>query len=130
VLQHPAIFDLQFKAAHTRITAFTNQPMRWYRPGRAFYNQTMLDTLRIMPGYEPQVALASMVPLDVSPPTHDPQFTAWYAAQFIFPGAILILHGGAIAHAEKTATALTLLLQELKSRDYRVVTLSELWDHS
>jgi len=81
-----------------------------------------------MPGYEPRFALASMLPVDTFKPTDDALFTAWYVTQHIFPGAILVLHGGAAERCQQTAKALTLILNELKQRGYRTVTLSELWD--
>jgi peptidoglycan/xylan/chitin deacetylase (PgdA/CDA1 family) len=81
-----------------------------------------------MEGYEPRFALASMLPVDTFQPTNDPTFTAWYVSQFIFPGSILLLHGGSVARSDNTALALGRILKQLKALNYRVVTLSELWD--
>lgn len=122
------LFTAQFKAAHQILANHTQQPLRWYRPGRGLYNQSMLQTLRTMPGYEPRFALASMLPLDTFKPTHLAPFTVWYASQFVFPGAILVLHGGSAAQAHQTAQVLPILLKILTVQGYRIVTLSELWD--
>lgn len=127
-LLRPEIFAEQLSVAHRYISAMLHQPLRWYRPGRGLYNKTMFHCLQQMPGYIPRFALASMLPVDTFKPTDDSQFTAWYVAQHIFPGAILVLHGGTAERSKQTANALTLILDELKQRNYRTVTLSELWD--
>lgn len=124
----PAAFAEQLHAAHQRISRQYHQPLRWYRPGRGLYNKAMLHVLQQMPGYVPQFALASMLPLDTFKPTNEAAFTAWYVSQHIFPGAILLLHGGSLERCQQTAKALPLILAELDQRRYRVVTLSELWD--
>lgn len=127
-LLHPEVFAAQLSAAHQRIALQHHQPLRWYRPGRGLYNKAMLRCLQQIPGYEPQFALASMLPVDTFKPTDDVSFTAWYVSQHIFPGAILVLHGGSAARCSQTAKALTLILAELRQRDYQTLTLSELWD--
>lgn len=127
-LLYPEIFAAQLDVAHQRIALQYHQPLRWYRPGRGLYNKAMLHYLQQMPGYEPRFALASMLPVDTFKPTDDALFTAWYVSQHIFPGAILVLHGGSAARSRQTAKALTLILNELKQRDYQTMTLSELWD--
>ncbi len=127
-LLHPEVFATQLRAAHQRITRQYHQPLRWYRPGRGLYNKAMLHVLQQMPGYVPQFALASMLPVDTFKPTNEAAFTAWYVSQHIFPGAILLLHGGSLERCRQTAKALPLILAELHQRSYRVVTLSELWD--
>lgn len=127
-LLHPEIFAAQLSAAHQRISLQYHQPLRWYRPGRGLYNKAMLRCLQQMPGYVPRFALASMLPVDTFKPTDDVLFTAWYVTQHIFPGAILVLHGGSAVRCRQTAKALTLILNELKQRDYQTMTLSELWN--
>ncbi len=131
-LLKPAAFDAQFKEAHQLITqqiiSPSQHPLRWYRPGRGLYNKAMLRTLKEMPGYVPRFALASMLPVDTFKPTHDAEFTAWYASQHFFPGSILVLHGGSLERCEQTARALPLILTELHKQGYKVITLSELWD--
>ncbi|MCU0548242.1 MAG: polysaccharide deacetylase family protein [Leptolyngbya sp. Prado105] len=127
-LLHPEVFAAQLSAAHRYISAMHHHPLRWYRPGRGLYNKTMLRCLQQMPGYVPRFALASMLPVDTFKPTADSVFTVWYVTQHIFPGAILLLHGGTAERSKQTAQALPLILNELKQRNYRTVTLSELWD--
>ena len=127
-LYHPEIFNLQMREAHKHLSIYTNQPIRWYRPGRGLYNAKMVEVLRQFPGYEPRFALASMLPIDTFQPTSDTRFTAWYASQFIFPGSILLLHGGSVSRSENTAAALPAILKILYERGYQVVTLSQLWE--
>jgi peptidoglycan-N-acetylglucosamine deacetylase len=127
-LQPPKQFEQQLRAAHQCLIAHTHQPIRWYRPGYALYNPKMLVALKQMPGYEPYFPLASMLPIDPYKLTNHPKFTALYTAQFIFPGAILLLHAGSVQRCANTTATLRILLQELRRRSYRVVTLSELWD--
>lgn len=122
----PKVFATQLNAAHQRI-AKHHQP-QWYRPGRGLYNKAMLQALQQMPSYVPRFALASMLPVDTLKPANDAAFTAWYVRQHIFPGAILLLHGGSLERCQQTAKALPLILTELSQQGYRVVTLSELWD--
>ncbi len=128
-LQHPELFALQMREAHNRICKDCNQPIRWYRPGRGLYAKSMVPKLQAMPGYEPRFALASMIPVDTFKPTDNALFSAWYVSRFVFPGSILVMHGGSAERSENTATALPLLLDYLRQKDYRVVTLSELWDN-
>lgn len=121
-------FTGQFWQAHHQLYNITQQPIRWFRPGRAFYTPDMVNLLKQAAGYEPRMALASMVPLDTTYPTHHPIFTQWYLSQFIFPGSILLLHGGSALRTANTVSALSILLRLLYEKQYRVVTLSELWD--
>ena len=121
------LFEKDFTEANEKLVHLSHQPIRWYRPGRAFYNQIMLDILRQFSSYEPRFALASMIPLDTFKLTNNPKFTAWYISQFVFPGAILVLHAGSLERDKNTAIALQLLLKKLHRWGYQVVTLSELW---
>ncbi|MGB3296084.1 MAG: polysaccharide deacetylase family protein [Phormidesmis sp.] len=127
-LLHPEVFAAQLNAAHERIARQYHQSLRWYRPGRGLYNKAMLRVLQQMPGYVPRFALASMLPVDTFKPTNDAVFTAWYVRQQIFPGSILVLHGGSLQRCQQTAKALSLILADLHQRGYKVVTLSELFD--
>jgi peptidoglycan/xylan/chitin deacetylase (PgdA/CDA1 family) len=126
----PTAFERDFKEAHEILTRLTGRAPRWYRPGRALYNGSMRSFLRGFPGYEPRFALASMMPLDTGEGTNDPGFTARYLSGFIFPGAILVLHGGSEGRDANTAIVLEILLEQLYRRGYEVVTLSELVDRS
>lgn len=121
-------FDRALRESHDRLVGFTDQPIRWFRPGRGLFTQSMVEALRTMPGYEPRFALASMLPVDTFRPADDPRFTAWYVSQHIFPGSILLVHGGTPQQSRQTAEALKLILPELKRRGYRVTTFSDLWD--
>jgi peptidoglycan/xylan/chitin deacetylase (PgdA/CDA1 family) len=124
----PEAFETELRQSHERITTFTDQPIRWFRPGRGLFNHAMVEALRRMEGYEPRFALASMLPVDTFRPTDSPRFTAWYVGQHIFPGSILLLHGGTPQQSRHSAEALTVILAELQQRGYRVTTLSDLWD--
>lgn len=130
---HPQEFERQLQEAHDRLLLLTGlEQIRWYRPGRGLYNQEMVAAIKRLSdstSYELKLALASMIPIDTYELLHrSPQFIAWYISQFVFPGAILVLHGGSIARAKQTAAALSIILEELRQQDYRVVTLSDLWD--
>jgi peptidoglycan/xylan/chitin deacetylase (PgdA/CDA1 family) len=122
------LFERQLIASDKRIREFTDQPIRWYRPGRGLYTPSMEEALGRMKGYQPRFALASMLPVDTFRPTADPRFTAWYVRQHIFPGSILVLHGGSMEMAKHAAEALPAILDDLSRQGYRVVTFSELWD--
>lgn len=124
----PAQFARHFQDAHNRITDLIQQPLRWYRPGRGLYNRAMVDHIRLTPGYESLVALASMVPFDTLRPLSAPNLNTWYLAQFIFPGAIFVMHGGSMERCVQTAQALPTLLNLMDRQGFRVVTLSELYD--
>ena len=121
-------FEQQFHHTHDRLVEqVADYPIRWYRSGRAFYNPPMHQVIQQAQGYEPYFALASMLPLDTLTATAEPSFTATYIAQHVFPGAILLLHGGSVERSKNTAAALRLILPRLRSQGYRVTTLSTLW---
>ncbi|MBE9140607.1 polysaccharide deacetylase family protein [Nodosilinea sp. LEGE 07088] len=124
----PAQFARHFQEAHDRITNLIQQPIRWYRPGRGFYNQDMVARLKLTPGYESQIALASMIPFDTLRPLSTPNLNTWYLAQFIFAGAIFVMHGGSLERCVQTAQALPTLLTLIEHQGLRTVTLSELYD--
>ena len=127
-LQSLPQFKSQFQNTHCLLTEHVpEQVIRWYRPGRAFYNPWMLEVVKQTNGYEPYFALASMLPLDTIARTSEPTFTARYVAQHVFPGAILLLHGGSIERSRNTGTALQLILPNLRALGYRITTLSDLW---
>lgn len=130
----PQQFEQQLKEAHEKLLELTgNDGIRWYRPGRGFYNQTMLKAianLTAADNYDLQLVLASMIPFDTFDLTNHPWLTAMYAKQMIFPGAILVFHANSIKVANNTAIALTTILEDLRQRGYRIITVSELLDHS
>ncbi|ELS02960.1 putative xylanase/chitin deacetylase [Xenococcus sp. PCC 7305] len=102
--------------------------IRWFRPGRAFYNGCMFKVLREMTSYYDKFALASMLPLDTLPIVNNPRFTIKYLSRFIFPGSILLLHGGDLKRTSNTVEVLETLLPKLRQQGYQVVTLSKLWE--
>jgi peptidoglycan/xylan/chitin deacetylase (PgdA/CDA1 family) len=124
----PVEFERHFREANDRITEIIQQPLRWYRPGRGLYNRTMLEQLKLTPGYESLVALASMIPFDTLRPLDEPTLTTWYLSKFIFPGAIFVVHGGSLERCRQTAQVLPQLLNLLAEQGYRVATLSTLYD--
>lgn len=126
-LQSPKQFRQQFQTTHERlIEQVPDLVIGWYRPGRALYSPVMLQVLKET-AYNPYFALASMLPLDTLAATAEPAFTAQYTLQHVFPGAILLLHGGSVERSKNTAQALKLLLPQLTAAGYQVRTLSELW---
>jgi peptidoglycan/xylan/chitin deacetylase (PgdA/CDA1 family) len=125
----PTEFNEEIIQAHQTIDKYTSTPIKWFRPARGRYNQTMLKTLQKMEdkyGYIPKFALASEIPLDTFLVTRNPEFTFNYLNKFIFPGAILLLHGGTLARVQNTVATLSLLLPHLHKLGYEVVTLTEL----
>lgn len=127
----PNELEEEIQQAHEILTRENQTVVKWFRPGRGRYNKTMTKTLAKMAntvGYYPQFALASMIPLDTFQFTNHPQFTARYVSQFIFPGAILVLHGGSIARTNQTVVALKQILSYCRRHHYRVVSLSQLYE--
>ena len=128
----PQQFELQLKEAHDRLLELTgSEGIRWYRPGRGFYNQTMLKAIANLTAednYDLQLVLASMIPFDTFEITNHPRLTAMYTKQMVFPGAILVFHANSLKVAKNTAIALASILKDLRQRGYRIVTVSELLD--
>ena len=126
----PQQFERQLKEAHEQLLDLTgSKGIRWYRPGRGFYNREMLKAianLTAAENYDLQLVLASMIPFDTFEITNHPWLTAMYAKQIIFPGAILVFHANSIKVAKNTAIALKLILEDLRRRGYRIVTVSQL----
>ncbi|MEM8832207.1 MAG: polysaccharide deacetylase family protein [Cyanobacteria bacterium P01_G01_bin.19] len=132
-LLSPQQFEQQLKEAHEKLLELTpNRVVRWYRPGRGFYNQAMLkaiSNLTAQENYDLKLVLASMIPFDTFELTNHPWLTALYARQMIFPGAILVFHANSIRVANNTAIALKVILQDLRQKGYRIVTVSELFGY-
>ncbi|MGF1491981.1 MAG: polysaccharide deacetylase family protein [Microcoleaceae cyanobacterium] len=124
---NPEEFEQEFQQAHQELVQNTTATLKWFRPARGRYNKAMLESVRRIGGYYPQVALASMLPLDTYEFSYDPQFTARYVSRFIFPGSILVFHGGSEIRARNTAVALQQTLAYLQANRYRVVTLTDLF---
>ena len=123
-------FKTEIKQTHEILSSNKTKPkIQWFRPGRALYNQDMLKILKEMTGYQNKFALASMLPLDTFPIINNPDFTIQYISQFIFPGSILLLHGGEKEITANTVKVLEQLLPKLIEQEYKVVTLSDLWTY-
>lgn len=128
----PQRFEQQLKQAHEQLLELTEgNTIRWYRPGRGLYNQKMLQAiarLTAKDSYDLKLVLASMIPFDTFDFTNHPLLTAVYAKQIIFPGAILVFHAGSTKIAQNTAIALEIILEDLRQKNYRIVTVSQLLD--
>ena len=126
----PQQFEQQLKEAHEKLLELTgNSEIRWYRPGRGLYNQKMLQAianLTAAENYDLRLVLASMIPFDTFDFANHPWLTATYTRQMIFPGAILVFHANSLKVAQNTAIALETILEDLRRRDYRIVTVSDL----
>lgn len=127
----PQRFETQLKETHEKLLELTNgNEIRWYRPGRGFYNQEMIRTitrLTAQDNYDLQLVLASMIPFDTFDFANHPWLTAIYAKQMIFPGAILVFHANSLKVARNTAIALETILEDLRRREYQAVSISQLW---
>ncbi|MEM8638975.1 MAG: polysaccharide deacetylase family protein [Cyanobacteria bacterium P01_G01_bin.54] len=123
----PAVFRHEIQQAHQLLTTTVDTKVQWFRPGQVLYNRAMLQTLQALSGYQPRFALGSAFPLDTRWPTCQPNFTLPYLKPFIFPGAILVLHGGTAQRSTNTARVLQRLLPHLQQQDYQMVTLSQLF---
>lgn len=125
----PHDFESEINQTHEILSRNNVQTeIKWFRPGRALYNGGMLNILREMTGYYNKFALASLLPLDTFPLVSNPKLTIKYISQFIFPGSILLLHGGSKKRTTNTVQVLNQLLNKLRQQEYKVVTLSELWN--
>ena len=92
----------------------------WMRPGSGFYSTAMIE-IADKHGY--RIALGSIYP-------YDPQIgSAWVSANYVLwkarPGSIIVLHDYG-KRGERTVEALEVILPELATRGYEVITLSEL----
>lgn len=93
---------------------------QFFRPGSGFFNQRML---RVVSKLNYRLALGSVYP-------HDPQISnakinARHILSMTRPGAIIICHD----RRPWTAPMLRIVLPELRSRGYEIMTLSALLQH-
>jgi len=114
----PAAFEDAVRDAGNVLRRFG--PVRWLRPGSAWYNRTMLDAIE-REGY--RCALGSVYPYDGRVPSV--RLAAAYILANVRPGAVIVLHEGG-ARGARTAAILRRVLPALRAHGYRVVTLSEL----
>ena len=115
----PAVeFERELLQTHELLARFG--PVRWFRPGHAWFNRRMLDQLH-RHGY--RCAMASTYALEFLP------VPAPYAARHILlnvgPGGLIVLHDG-VPDLERTLAVLERILAALRRRGYPVVTVSEL----
>ena len=95
-------------------------PVRWLRPGSAWYDDEMLSTIDRL-GY--RCALGSVYPFDSH--VRSVRIASAYILANIRPGAVIVLHETG-ARGPRTAETLRRVLPTMKEQGYRVVTLSEL----
>ena len=95
-------------------------PVRWLRPGSAWYDDEMLATIDRL-GY--RCALGSVYPFD--PHVRSARIASAYILANTRSGAVIVLHerGG---RGPRTVETLRRVLPVLRDRGYRIVTLSEL----
>lgn len=114
----PETLAAELQRTHALLAPYGH--VRWFRPGSGFFNREMVE-IAADQGY--RLALGSLYPLD--PVISSSRFHAWYILRHIEPGAVIVLHDSN-GRGQRTATTLRVILPELQSRGYRVVTLSEL----
>ncbi len=111
-------FERRLEAANRALSAFGESV--WMRPGSGIYDNAMI---KIAERHGYRIALGSIYP-------YDPQIgSAWVSANYVLwkakPGSIVVLHDFG-KRGERTVAALQVILPELATRGYEVVTLSEL----
>jgi len=114
----PPTFVAAMREAGRVLSRFA--PVRWLRPGSAWFNDAMLDAIE-REGY--RCTLGSVYPYDPHVPSV--RLVAAYIMANVTPGAIIVLHEGGDRGA-RTIAVLCRVLPALRARGYRVVTLSEL----
>ncbi len=117
----PMEFEAALLEAHSILSGFGK--VRWFRPGSGWYNSEML---RILNKHNYQCVLGSVYPYDALIPST--WFSTWHILMNARPGSIIILHDGG-AKGERTISSLETILPELHRRGYRLVTLSEMFEH-
>jgi peptidoglycan/xylan/chitin deacetylase (PgdA/CDA1 family) len=114
----PEAFDAAVREAGSVLGRFG--PVRWLRPGSTWYNARMIGTIQ-RAGY--RCALGSVYPYD--PQLRSAPIASAYILANVQPGAVVVLHERD-ARGPRTVATLKRVLPVLRSRGYRIVTLSEL----
>jgi len=111
-----------FDAAVTQAGAVLRQfaPVEWLRPGSGWYTPRMVATIE-RAGY--RCALGSIYPFDALVPSST--FASAFILANVQPGAVIVLHDGPV-RGHRTAKTLQRVLPVLRTRGYRVVSLSTL----
>ncbi len=95
-------------------------PVRWFRPGSGWFDSEMLAQLR---ANNYRCCLGSIYPHDTLMKSES--LISKFILSRVFPGGIIVLHGGSIDRL-RTARVLDKVLPELQKRGYEIVTVSEL----
>ena len=103
-----------------QVLARLAQPV-WARPASGWYNRAMIEAMA-RHGYS--CALGSVYPFDAIIPSVS--WATHYILRNARPGAIVILHDGG-SRGKRTAQVLAAILPTLQAREYRIVSLSELF---
>jgi len=111
-----------FDAAVTQAGAVLRQfaPVEWLRPGSGWYTPRMVATIE-RAGY--RCALGSIYPFDALVPSST--FASAFILANVQPGAVIVLHDGPV-RGHRTAKTLRRVLPVLRTRGYRVVSLTTL----
>ena len=113
-----AEFECQLLQTHEILSEFAE--VKWFRPASGWFNKRMLRQLE---KHNYKCALGSVYPYDAA--IHNVTFLSNYILDNVFPGAIIILHDGAVER-KATVDVLKRVIPKLKSHGYRFVTLTEL----
>jgi peptidoglycan/xylan/chitin deacetylase (PgdA/CDA1 family) len=114
----PSQFERRLLRAELLLGLYSSHKL--FRPGSAWHSNAMFRTLD-RHGY--RCVLGSVYPHDTKVPFA--RITIAYILRRVFPGCIVILHEGNLRRM-RTARILDSVLPRLKSRGYRIVTVSEL----
>ena len=114
----PGVFGAAVREAGCVLARFG--PVRWLRPGSGWYTRAMLDIVE-REGY--RCALGSVYPYDAHVPSA--RLAAAYLLANARPGAVMVVHEGG-GRGRRTVEVLRRVLPALRTRGYRIVTLSEL----
>lgn len=112
----------EIEKCSTAIERVTGVRPKLFRPPKGFLNYKVL-TLAQIEGYTLVFWTVSADHKDA--PT--PQAMAKRVLKFVHPGAIILMHDGRIPSRWKDVKALPLIIEGLKKRGYKFVTVSELF---